>query len=76
VEHHCAPEIEPRSGVRDVCRCARAQLHDEQCFDIAGANAARCQFVAISRLGQVRLALQPHRRMFDGVFEGQMLERV
>src|SRR4030095_3724675 len=76
VEHNYAPEIEPRSDVRNVFRRARAQLLDEQSFDIFGANAARCQFVAIPRLGQVWLALQPHRRMFDGVFEGQVLERV
>ena len=47
VQHHRAPEIEPRSHARDILRRARAQLLDEQCFDVLGANAAGRQFVAI-----------------------------
>ena len=40
VQHHGAPEIEPRSDARDILRRARAQLLEEQCFDVSGPNAA------------------------------------
>jgi len=35
-----------------------------------------CQLVAIPRFGQVRLAPEPDRSVFNGVFERQVLERV
>ncbi len=63
VQHDRSPEIEPRSDAGDVLRRAGAQLFEEQRFDVSGANAAGRQLVAIPRLGQKRLAAEPHRRL-------------
>jgi len=45
-------------------------------MDVRGVNASGCQLIAIPRFRQVRLAPQPYRRDFNGVFERQMLEGV
>jgi hypothetical protein len=76
VQHHRAPELEPRSHARHLLRCARAQFLDEQCFDVLGANAAGGEFVAIPRLGQIRLAPQADRGILDRLFKWQVLEGV
>jgi hypothetical protein len=76
MQHYCLPQSEPRSHVGDILRRGRAQLLEEQRFDIPGPNAPGRQFVAVPRLGQIRLASQPDRRLLDCLFERQVLERM
>jgi hypothetical protein len=51
-------------------------LVEEQGVDVLGVNTSGCQLIAIPRFREVRLAPQPHRSDFNGVFERQMLECV
>ena len=76
VQHDRPPEIEAGPDARHILRAPRAEVFVEQRLDVPGENAARRQLVAIPRLGQVRLALQPFGGVLDRLFERQVLERV
>ena len=70
------PQVEPRTDAGHVRSRGVAELLAEQRLDVPGANPARGQLVAIPRLGEERLAPQLLRRLFDRLFERQVLVRV
>ena len=76
VQRDRPPQVEARSDIRDSLFGAGAQLFEEDRLDVPWPNAAGRQLVAVSGLRQVRLAPQVHRRMFDRLFERQVLEGV
>ncbi len=76
VQHHGAPEVEPRAGSRDILARGVPQFLAQQRVDVAGADAAGGELVAIARLGEERLASQLDGGTLDRLLERQVLERM
>jgi hypothetical protein len=76
MEHDGPPEIETGSTPATSTAPPRAELLDEQRFDVPGENASRREFLSIPRLGEERLAAELVGGAFDGLFERQVLEGV
>ena len=76
MQHYRAPEIEAGSGPGDIAGASIAEVFAEQRVDVPGENAARRQFLAVSRFREKRLALQALAGALDRLFERQVLEGV